>query len=312
MSDLIHVAVGVITNSVGEILLAQRPAHLHQGGLWEFPGGKVEAGESVQQALRRELEEEVAITLQQAEPLIRIPYHYPEHSVLLDVWEVERFVGEPRGVEGQPLRWVAPGRLPDYAFPAANRPIVAAARLPDRYMITGEFQSVEEWLAKLEQALRQGIRLVQLRLKQLPTETVISLTNQAVSLCHESACQVLLNADPSRFEHLEVDGFHLPASDLSRYSSRPIAPDKWLSASIHNPFELDLARQLDVDMGLVAPVQPTITHPDAGPLGWSRFRELTEQAGFPIYALGGMQLEDIARARQQGGQGVAGIRLFWR
>jgi len=311
MSELTHVAVGVIINPAGEILLAQRPDHLHQGGLWEFPGGKLEAGETVLQALARELREEVAITLQQAQPLIRIPYHYPEHSVLLDVWQVVSFEGEPRGQEGQPIRWVTPEQLSDYALPAANRPIVAAARLPDSCMITGQLESAEDWLSRLERALRRGVRLVQLRLKQHPAKTVESLTNQALSLCRGFDCQVILNADPECFRHLEVDGFHLTAAALQHYTTRPVAGGKWLSASIHDPAELTLAMQLDVDFGLIAPVLQTTTHPDVRPLGWEQFHVMAEQAAFPVYALGGMQLDDIPRAREAGGQGIAGIGLFW-
>ncbi len=119
----IHVAVGVIWQDQ-HILLALRGAHLHQGGRWEFPGGKVEAQETVLQALQRELHEELAIEVTEAAPLMQLRYQYPEKLVLLDVWTVSRFAGDPRGVEGQPLRWVPVAQLADYHFPDANQPIV--------------------------------------------------------------------------------------------------------------------------------------------------------------------------------------------
>ena len=122
----VHVAVGVIVRLGQEILIARRPAALHQGGLWEFPGGKVEPGETVQQALQRELQEELAIAATVMAPLLTVQHDYPDKSVLLDVWWVEQFSGEPRGEQGQPLRWVSAAALTDYAFPAANQPIVAA------------------------------------------------------------------------------------------------------------------------------------------------------------------------------------------
>ncbi len=128
MTKQIHVAAGVIVRGVAErnveILLAKRPDHLHKGGLWEFPGGKVEAGESAVEALRRELVEELGITVQEAGPLLEVPYVYPEKTVLLDVYLVSLFAGEPEGKEGQAIRWVSLTALRDFAFPEANAPIV--------------------------------------------------------------------------------------------------------------------------------------------------------------------------------------------
>ena len=124
----VHVAAAVIRGVDGRILIARRADTQHQGGLWEFPGGKVEAGESVEAALGRELKEELGIVVEAARPLIQVQHDYPDKQVLLDVWEVSAFTGEPHGAEGQPLAWVAQRELADYAFPAANQPIVAAAR----------------------------------------------------------------------------------------------------------------------------------------------------------------------------------------
>ena len=120
----IHVAAAVIVGLEGKILIARRPDHVHKGGLWEFPGGKVEDGESVPVALARELEEELAISVLRAEPLIHVQHDYPEKSVLLDVWKVTKFSGDPRGNEGQAIAWVEVGQLKEYQFPEANQPIV--------------------------------------------------------------------------------------------------------------------------------------------------------------------------------------------
>ena len=122
-AKVIHVAVGVILREQ-QILLALRSAKQHQGGKWEFPGGKVEQGETVQQALTRELQEEVAIELTQCQAFMQLEYAYPEKTVLLDIYLVTDFSGEPHGREGQPLRWVSIAELSDIAFPDANKPIV--------------------------------------------------------------------------------------------------------------------------------------------------------------------------------------------
>ena len=126
MSRRVHVAVGVVCDSGNRILIAQRPLHLHQGGLWEFPGGKVETGETVQQALARELFEEFAIDIGASQPLLRIKHDYSDKSVLLDVWWIDDFAGEPHGREGQPWQWVEVAELSALEFPAANRPIITA------------------------------------------------------------------------------------------------------------------------------------------------------------------------------------------
>lgn len=125
-NDLLHVAAAVIYDSAGNILIARRPVHKHKGGLWEFPGGKVEAQETAPEALARELYEELGISDISSQPLIQITHHYPERSVLLDVYCVTSFSGEALGCEGQPIQWVTPQTLLDFPFPEANQPIIEA------------------------------------------------------------------------------------------------------------------------------------------------------------------------------------------
>lgn len=124
----VHVAVGVIFNSQGQILIARRHDDAHQGGLWEFPGGKVESDETVCDALARELHEELGIRIQTSscKPLIEIRHDYSDKVVLLDVWTVSEFDGEASGKEGQPLCWVERSQLLEYDFPAANIAIIDA------------------------------------------------------------------------------------------------------------------------------------------------------------------------------------------
>lgn len=122
-APFLHVAVGVIWQD-GKVLLSHRASHQHQGDRWEFPGGKLEAGETVFRALQRELAEELAIEVQHAQPLLQVQHQYPEREVLLDVWLVDAFEGEPHGVEGQAVQWFAVSELASLSFPDANQPIV--------------------------------------------------------------------------------------------------------------------------------------------------------------------------------------------
>ena len=124
----VHVAVGVILDEDHNILITRRAPDAHQGDLWEFPGGKVEAGESLALALARELREELGISIGRTSGLLEIRHDYGDKSVLLDVHVVWDFSGEARALEQQPLAWVAAGELGDYAFPAANAPIVEAVQ----------------------------------------------------------------------------------------------------------------------------------------------------------------------------------------
>ncbi len=119
----IQVAVGVIVDN-DRVLLAKRPEHLHQGNKWEFPGGKIETGESLEDAITRELSEELAIQVTKQRAWFSLDYDYPEKRVSLHMSIVMAFIGEPRGNEGQPVEWVAINQLGQFTFPDANQPII--------------------------------------------------------------------------------------------------------------------------------------------------------------------------------------------
>lgn len=308
----IHVAAAVVVNDRGEVLISRRPDHVHQGGLWEFPGGKLEAGEDVYAALVRELNEELGLAIENARPLICIPYDYPDKQVLLDVWQVTAFSGGPKSLEGQEWAWVAPGELYQRDFPAANRPIVRALNLPDSYLITPEPQAdTEEFLLQLERSLQSGIRLVQLRAKSLPAEEYRALALQVHDVCRHHGAALLLNASPGLAQELEVSGVHLTSGQLMSMSERPLAEDKMVAASVHTHTELAHACAIGVDFVVLSPVLATRSHPDATPIGWEMFRQLTQQATVPVYALGGMTTAHLKQAQECGAQGIAAISGLW-
>jgi 8-oxo-dGTP diphosphatase len=125
-AGLIVVAAGILRDSLGRILIAQRPAGGHVGGFWEFPGGKLHPGELPAKALERELHEELGISVEAVVPFLTYRHEYPERIVELHVFLVERYTGQPHGVEGQPLRWVAVAELPAADLLEADQPIAAA------------------------------------------------------------------------------------------------------------------------------------------------------------------------------------------
>ncbi|MET4163183.1 8-oxo-dGTP diphosphatase [Marinobacterium sp. MBR-111] len=311
MPKLIHVAAAVIRDRRGHILIARRPDDKHQGGLWEFPGGKVEPGEPVAQALSRELLEELGIQVLQAHPLIRIPHHYPDKSVLLDVWEVTVFEGEAHGAEGQPVCWVAPEALDDYAFPAANTPIITAARLSPRLLITGDVDDIDACTGKLQQALEQGITQVMLRTKSLSETAFADRYQQLQPLCAEFNALMGVNTSVEQANALCAEHLHLTSARLQALDSRAQFKGRWLSASCHNVEQICMAQEKGVDFITLSPVKPTRSHPGSPVLGWEGFAELVAECRLPVYALGGLGEDDLAQAREQGAQGIAAISAWW-
>ncbi len=310
----LHVAVGVVRNNDGKILIAQRPQHVHQGGLWEFPGGKVENGEAIFVALQRELQEEMGIRVLAAQPLIKIPFQYPDKLVLLDVWQVDKFDGMAHGCEGQPYQWVEADNLHNYAFPAANHAIIMAVQLPQHYMITGLFHDMENLLRQCRTALQQGIRLVQFRAPWLETALFFQYAQALYKLCQEYQARLLLNTSWQDYQTYNAaefsDGIHfsqrnLPAAPLTRSFQRLLA------VSVHNDNELQQAETMGADFVVLSPVKQTTSHPDAAPLGWQKFSDIVESSRVPVYALGGMCAIDLVAALQRGAQGIAAISMFW-
>lgn len=310
-TERLHIVAAAIVRD-GKVLLTRRHVGAHQGGLWEFPGGKVDPGESADVALARELDEELGISAETFSPLISIPHDYADKSILLDVHCVEQFTGEPHGREGQPLEWVAIDELGRREFPAANLPVIAAMQLPQHYLITPDpSKEGGQFLARLELSLQAGVRLVQLRAKTLPGDEYRALASEVKTLCHCFGAKLLLNGPAVMVAQVGADGVHLSGRELLSLTERPVGYDLKVSASCHNVDELRHACKIGIDFAVLSPVMPTNTHPGAETLGWPKFTQLLEEILIPVYALGGMTLEDLSTAQQAGAQGIAAIGALW-
>jgi len=312
---LVQVAVGVVKNTDGQVLISLRDESLHQGGLWEFPGGKIESEESAEQALARELNEELGITVIATTPLITIKHQYPDLAVQLNVFLVEHFSGDAKSCEGQPFKWVNTDELANHAFPTANQPIITAAQLPSYYAILDDVDE-SQLLINLQKILTRGIKLIQLRLKALHTDAIKNFIEQAYPLCKRQRASLLINSAVKNAEDFAVDGIHLTSRHLMSITKRPAFPRgiseqaHWVAASCHNLLELQHAQKIGVDFAVLAPVLATKTHPETEPLGWEQFAKLVSKINLPVYALGGLSESSLDMARQAGGQGVAAIRAF--
>jgi len=339
MKKLVHVAVGIIFDcladrevpKIGKILIAKRADHQHQGGLWEFPGGKVEPGESVQVALQRELEEELGLqsSIEDMRPLITIPFHYPDKSVLLDVWAVYGGVMPDTdiddiehgllGKECQPLLWVERAELASYEFPKANKAITDALLLPKQIAISQDNSNPEVILAQVANTLRNHGNKdnaniwIQLRAPSLDQMQYTQLAMKLYGICHESGSKLIWNCPLDWYQVAFADGLHLAINNLKaasiQHNERPIPANQWLSMACHNLAELEVAQAL-ADTVLVSPVKQTTSHAESTPLTWAGFKAISEQARIPCYALGGLNISDVEMAIQHGGQGIAGISCF--
>jgi len=317
MSDIVHVAVAVIVNEDNEVCISFRNETSHQGGLWEFPGGKVEQQETVEQALVREINEELNLEIQQFRPLIKITHHYSDKAVCLHVYKILSYTGNAAGLEGQQVKWVSVSQLSSYEFPAANIPIIKSLQLPDKYLITGKYSDNLDFIKKLTNALKNNISLVQLRLKNDSLTDVSQaqeLVGQASKLCKQFGAKLMLNLSEDWLKiidlaQIEFDGYHADSRTLRTLLKRPQAA--LFSASCHNNEELLKARQLKSDFVVLSPVQKTASHPEMQALGWQQFSNMIENISIPVYALGGVSTKDIKTAWLYGAQGVAAISAFW-
>ena len=308
---LIHVAAAVIKNGDGQILIAKRSADQHQGGLWEFPGGKVEPGEPVSVALARELEEELGIEVTHSSPLIKVPHHYADKSVLLDVYEVTQFEGEAWGREGQPVEWVNPGDLDKFQFPAANKPILNACLLPDSWFITPEHISeVDEFIKKIDQAQHLGAKGVMLRAHHLNDQQFKLVVSDVRTHCEAAGLAFVINRDCELANQSQASGLHLSSSELKCLGYRNEFRGRWLSASCHSLEEIEMAVMKGLDFVTLSPVSKTTSHPEADALGWEAFKGIVDQCPIPVYALGGISSGDISKAKDCGAQGIAAISAW--
>lgn len=309
---LTSVAVGILQDAQRRILVARRPVTSHQGGKWEFPGGKTQPGESVPDALARELHEELGIHVRTSRPLLRVAHHYPDKSVLLDVWQVLEYAGEAYGREGQPLRWATLRELAQLELPDADLPILRALALPPLYVISDVARfGTDQFLGRLERVLRAGARLVQLREPTQPAAEYRRLVHAVVDMAGRYDARVLLNAESSWVEECGADGVHLSSRSLMTYERRPLAANYLVAASCHDEAELRQAARIGADFAVLSPVRATYSHPHAVPLGWAEFARRRMASDIPVYALGGLSADDLAEARLAGAAGLAMISGVW-
>ena len=304
-------AAAVVQRPDGSFLLAQRPAGKVYAGYWEFPGGKIEAGETPAAALKRELQEELGLTATRIYSWLTRVYDYPHASVRLHFQRVVGWQGEPQSREAQAFSWQSPGKMDVEPMLPANTAVLRALELPAHYAITNASEVGEnESLKRLEAALICGLRLVQVREKRFERGRLEKFAREVLKRCRQYGAQVMINGDVLLADSVDADGVHLTASQLMQTTRRPNL--RWCAASCHGKNEIEKAESLGVDFVVVGPVKETPSHPDARPLGWRIFETLVTNAAIPVYALGGLRRGDLEEAWRHGAHGIAMLRGAWQ
>ncbi len=306
----LKVAAAVILKPDGKFLLARRPSGKPYASYWEFPGGKVQAQETTEQALRRELQEELGIRAEQIYPWLTQVYRYPHATVRLCFHRVMHWSGEPRGRENQQLSWQYAERVDVAPLLPANEPILRALKLPPVYAISNVAElGMENFMQRLEQALQNGLRFIQVREKQMSQDELEDFAAAVMTAARRYQAKVLLNGDIRLAQKLGAAGVHLTSQQLMALEQRPQV--EWCGASCHDREQLQRAEALGADFAVLAPVLPTLSHPGAPGMGWDTFAQQIEGYSLPVYALGGMREQHLTKAWEHGAHGIAMMRGAW-
>jgi 8-oxo-dGTP diphosphatase len=318
---IVDVAVAVFLKPNGAFLLSSRPVGKPYAGYWEFPGGKIEPGESVRDALTRELIEELNVVIDDSSPWFSFVMHYEHASVRLHTWRVTRWHdADARGMhgrEGQAFAWQAsvPTLTVSPTLPGCV-PIFRALSLPTRMLVTNASElGVETYLQHLRAFSSINARnsassnefvhpfIVQVREKTMSAEPLRAFAHEVIAIAHEANALVLINTDTDLAASLGADGVHLSAAALAACKQRPAF--EWVGASTHARADITRAVELGCDFAVLGSVNATPSHPNQAPLGWAQFTALAREAPIPVFAIGGMLPTTLGGAQQSGAHGIA-------
>ena len=306
----INVSVGVLIDSNKKILLAQRPKSRSWSGWWEFPGGKLEKNESPEEALVRELKEEVGIIVVNYEKWVTRNYSYEEHNITLFFFKVTGWNGDLIPKENQKLLWINPCEANKATILPANVFILNALSLPTQYGITNISETPKEiFLNQLLKQLEQGLRMIQIREKNLPIEEFKKITLEIIKICKPFSAKVILNSTIELVNDVNANGVHLNSIELKKFTKK--SKNIIVSASCHSEEDVKVAQDKGIDFVVLSPVNKTISHPRIVPMGWGNFLKISNKFDIPIYALGGMKKNDINIALESGAIGISSQRDIW-
>lgn len=306
------VSAGILFNEKGEFLLASRPQGKAYAGYWEFPGGKIEQGETALAALIRELQEEMGITVTQSYPWLQQNFTYPHAHVTLFFFQITAWQGDIMAKEQQQFTWQTVHHLTAQPILPANGPILRALALP-RVLPMSNVTDLGEvvFLQRLRQQLDKGLSSFILYEPQLNNERFIPLAEKVMALTEPYMTKVIVHRHFSIAKELGAAGVHLTSADLINCTTRPNID--YCGASIHHPRELIRAAELKLDYVLVGPIHTSATHFPMSSIDWQQFGQILQhQNTMPVYAFGDVNHSDIQQARSQGAHGIALRQSAWQ
>lgn len=299
---IIHVAIAIL-NQQGKTLIAWRDEHLHQGGQYEFAGGKVEQDETPMQACRREVLEEVGIDIEHWRYFDEIIHQYDDRTVHLHVFQANVPLHLNHQIEPR-WQWVYRDELANFQFPSANQRIIQRLMWRPYIKISAYFADIEQlnaqtqfyWRCLEQLSIHQAVEQLNIVAQQNPQLLAQCMINQSIYQYCSTDVQKMIKA------------VHLTEQQL--LAQTQLNDDKRYIASCHSFASLKWAEQIACDAVFCSPIQKTATHPDVEPLGWEIFEQWANNSSLMIFALGGLQSDDLNCVRECGGFGVAGIRAF--
>ena len=308
-----HIVIGIVTNSEGEVLVSKRRVDVHLGGMLEFPGGKLERNETPQEALMRELNEELGIGIISASRLIQFYFIYSDKKIFLDVYKVLDYSGRVSANEGQELDWINISTLRTIDFPDANFGIIRALQLPTSIAVTPDVREIEsEFLKKFEiLATKKELEVIHFRSHKLSDTRYLQVAKKCLEICLNFDTKLILNRDTESVLAVQAHGLHLTSKRLLSLKQRPLADHYLVSASCHNDDEIKHASDLSLDYVFLGPVLEKNSNQKVKLLGLNLFNSIVKKSQVPVFAIGGLKTLDIEKIVQHGGQGIAAIRDFW-
>jgi 8-oxo-dGTP diphosphatase len=307
----VNVSVAVLINADHQVLLGQRPPPKSWNGWWEFPGGKIEKGETSVDALYREIYEEIGVKITQFKKWVTRKYSYGENDITLHFFKVQKWEGEVSSKENQKLVWTYLKNPNVSPILPANLFVQKAFDLPKYYAITNLSEmSKKVFFNQLENKITNGLKMIQVREKNISFNEFKIFSKEVIKICKPKNVKVIINSDVNLAYEIKSDGVHLTSKDLISIKTKP--KNLIVSASCHTQEEINIAEKLNIHFVVLSAVNKTKSHSNIKPIGWNKFQTIANKTNIPIYALGGLSSGDYEVALENGAVGIASQRSIWK